>query len=85
MLLEVQSLGLRPDYSYYADASIYGQKPSQSDLVIIRMNDNGVIRDGINVNFRDSDTSLHVGDDSFFVYNGNYIFGGQSWGFFTKF
>jgi hypothetical protein len=48
------------------------------------MNDNGVIRDGININFRDADTSIHVGNNAFFVHDGHYIFGGQSWGFNTK-
>lgn len=34
------------------------------------MNDNGVIRDGTNINFKDADTSILIGDNSFFVHDG---------------
>lgn len=50
----------------------------------MRMKENGNIMGGYNINFHDADIGFHVGDNSMFIHEDFYIFGGQSWGFKTK-
>jgi hypothetical protein len=80
VLMEVHSTPLRPDYKGYSDCC----STTQSDLLIIRMKESGKVMSGYNINFYDADISMLVGDNSMFIYEDYYIFGGQSWGFNTK-
>jgi hypothetical protein len=73
---------LRPDIDRYFDCC--GGETNQNDLLIMRMKENGKVVEGYNINFYDGDISILIGDNSFFVHDGYYIFGGQSWGFNTK-
>jgi hypothetical protein len=85
--MEVQSKPFRPDVAGYesccADATgLEGQ--NQFDLVMIRMKENGRVTKGYNLNFFDADIDFLVGDNSLFIHDGFYIFGGQSVGFNTR-
>jgi len=48
------------------------------------MKESGKVMSGYNINFYDADSSMLVGDNSMFIHENFYIFGGQSWGFNTK-
>jgi hypothetical protein len=77
--MEVKSPGLRPDLDDYSTCC-----SNQADLLIIRMKESGKVMSGYNINFYDADISMLVGDNSMFIHEDYYIFGGQSWGFNTK-
>lgn len=81
VLIEVQSWGLRPNLDRYWTGA-YADSPN--DLLIVRMKESGKVMGGYNINFWDGDISLKIGDNSLFVYENYYIFGGQSYGFNTK-
>jgi len=80
MALEVMSPHLRPSYSSYQAYS-----DQNSDVVIILMRDNGEIKKGYNINFGSASISMGVGGNSLFMLDGEYIFGGQSYGYKTKY
>jgi hypothetical protein len=78
MALEVMSPHLRPSYKKYQS---YDDR--NSDIVIILMRDNGEIKRGYNINF--GSVSMGIGGNSLFMLDGEYFFGGQSYGFNTKY
>jgi len=80
VLLEVTSPGLRPDYDDYAKWS-----NKSSDLLIIVMKTGGQIQRGYNINMNKADIGMKIGDGAFFILNSKYIFGGQSWGYYTRY
>jgi hypothetical protein len=53
-------------------------------IVVDRMKENGRVTKGYNLNFYDADIDFLVGDNSFFIHDDFYIFGGQSVGFNTR-
>lgn len=66
------------------DAATQNYQNSPNDLLIIRMKENGKIMGGYNINFYDGDVDIKIGDNSLFIHENYYIFGGQSYGFNTK-
>jgi len=80
MALEAMSPHLRPSYTSYSAYS-----DLNSDVVIILMKDNGEIKKGYNINFGTASISMGIGGNSLFVLDGEYIFGGQSYGYKTKY
>ena len=72
VLLEVKSQGLRPDYTNYQTCC----GTTQADLLIMRLKENGRVMGGYNINFYDADISMFVGDNSLFIHENYYIFGG---------
>ena len=79
-LLEVTSSSLRPSYSAYSAASA-----ANKDILIVTMKESGQFMKGININMDTSSVSMILGSNSLFVRDGNYIFGGFSYGYSTKF
>lgn len=80
LALEVMSPHLRPSYSSY---SAYSDE--NSDVVIVLMEENGRIKRGYNINFGSASISMGIGGHSLFVIDQEYYFGGQSYGFKTKY
>lgn len=79
-MLQTTSPSLRPDYSRYSKYS-----GSNSDILIITMKESGQLMSGFNINMDTASVSLNVGDHSFFIKDDYYIFGGQSYGYKTKY
>ena len=79
-MLETTSSELRPDYSRYSKYSA-----ANSDALIITMSPGGRFIDGFNMNFDTASISFGIGGNSLFVQDQYYVFGGQSWGFKTKY
>jgi len=77
--METTSPNLRPDYQNYKTYSMY-----DSDILIIRMNVDGRFLGAHNINMKDASVPLKLADNSAFVWNSYYVFGGQSFGFLTK-
>jgi hypothetical protein len=80
LLLEVTSPSLRPDYNRYSSSS-----GDNKDLLIIRMSESGSLRQAININFEKASISFSISANSFFAQGTDYVFGGESWGFKTKY
>jgi len=78
--LEATSPSLRPSYNDYAAYSA-----ANADVTIIRMKSGGTLVGAYNINFYDAAISIGIGANSLFTKDGEYIFGTQSWGFYTKF
>jgi len=79
-MFEATSPSLRPSYSRYSKYS-----GSNTDILIVTMKESGQLMGGWNINMDTASVSLYIGDHSFFVKDGQYIFGGQSYGYKTKF
>ena len=71
LLLEVTSENLRPDYSSYSTYSSLN-----SDTLLVRLQDNGEIIKGYNINFDTASVSMKLGESSMFVLNNHYVFAG---------
>lgn len=78
--LEVTSRSLRPDYNDYAAYSA-----DRTDVTIIRMKSGGKLVGAYNINFYDASISIGIGANALFTKDGEYIFGTQSWGYYTKY
>jgi hypothetical protein len=79
-MLEVTTAELRPDIYLYEKYS-----GANRDILIVTMKDDGRLQEGYNINMGKAGISLHIGADSMFIHDGHYIFGGQSWGYKTRY
>lgn len=78
--LEATSPSLRPAYNDYAKYSA-----ANTDVTIIRMKPGGKLVGAYNINFYDASISIGIGANALFTKDGEYIFGTQSWGYYTKY
>lgn len=78
--LEATSPSLRPEYDDYAQYSA-----ANTDVTIIRMKSGGKLAGAYNINFYDASISIGIGANALFTKDGEYIFGTQSWGYYTKY
>jgi len=78
--LEATSPSLRPNFKEYSDYSA-----ANTDVTIIRMESGGNLVGAYNINFYDASISIGIGSNAMFSLDGEYIFGTQSWGFYTKY
>jgi len=78
--LEATSPSLRPAYNDYAAYSA-----ANTDVTIIRMKSGGKLVGAYNINFYDASISIGIGANALFTKDGEYIFGTQSWGYYTKY
>lgn len=79
VLLEARSPTLRPDYTDYSTYS-----DTNSEVVIVIMKDSGDIKRGYNINMQSASVSLNLAEHSAFMLGDHYVFGGQSYGYYTK-
>jgi hypothetical protein len=79
-LLETMSEELRPDYDTYKDWSY-----KNADLMVITMNQDGTLKQAVNLNFDAAAITFGIAEQSLFIHDNKLVFGGQSYGFLTKF
>jgi hypothetical protein len=79
-LLETISEELRPDFDQYRDYSY-----KTADMLAIIMNPDGDLREAVNLNFDNAAVTFGIAEQSLFIHNDRLVFGGQSFGFKTKF
>jgi hypothetical protein len=79
-MLETTSSVLRPDYERYSRYSA-----SDADILMVVMRPSGAFVTAFNINMDTASVSLGVGGHSMYVLGDDYIFGGMSFGYKTKY
>lgn len=79
-MLEAVSSNLRPSYNSYSQWSA-----NNSDILIMIMEDSGMLVSGYNINNQAASVSWNLGEHSVFKLNNYIVFGGYSQGFYTKY
>jgi hypothetical protein len=49
------------------------------------MRPDGRLLEAYNINMWDAEVDLHVGNNAMFAYENHYVFGGNSWGYKTRY
>lgn len=79
-MIEATSESLRPNFRQYNEYS-----GKNTDMTVIMMSPGGTLTGAYNMNYWDASISIGIGGHSFFIKDGDYIFGSSSFGYKTKY